>query len=232
MQIDFTILEAGCLLYAADRNLGATPFGLLHEAGWKALTLKKAIVMTSLYQDDGYNVRVRLGDPTAAELAEWTGKAAWKINLETGRMVVSGVCDEDLEEYLKDFPAAENGGRYELGCLVEAPPGEYSVTIYSYPPGDLSGGLMRIEQPELFRACFGDTPGSEYEKLDDYFARTRPGEPPPDWIKNGYEEANFLDFLIHLAPIVGEIKVPEFEPDGCIRWEYRKPAVCPIGIRL
>lgn len=231
-RLDFSIQEAGCLLYAADRNLGGLPFGDLYSADWKSLTFQGAIMMLSLYQDDGYTVRVVLGDLTPEEQTEWTAKAVWKLNLESGKMVVSGVCDEDLEEYLEDFPPAESGGNYQLGCFVEVPKGEYTATIYSYPPGDLSGGLMRIENPRLFRECFGKDADLKYEKPLEYFNRTRPFETPPAWVTDGFEEADFLHFLIHLAPLSSDLKVPDFEPDGCILWEYRKPPIFPVGIRL
>jgi hypothetical protein len=230
--IDFSIQEAGCLLYAADAGLGGKPYRELHHFGWQDSTLKGALMGASLYQDDGYNVRVVLGDLTVEEKSEWTARVAWKLKLESGRMVVSGVCDEDLENYMKDFPAAETGGDYHLGCFVGIPAGEYSAAIYAYPPNDLSGGWMRIAEPGSFKSCFGSEAGLVYEKPLDYFSRTRPAETPPDWIKNGWEDSDFLDFVIHLAPLTGELTPPEFEDDGCLLWQYRKTQNCPVGIRL
>ena len=230
--IDFSIQEAGCLLYAADSKLGGNPFGSLDERDWQSLTRQGALMATSLYQDDGYFVRVLFGELTAEEKREWTARVAWKLNLESGRMVVSGVCDPDLEKYLKDFPVAEPDGDYHLGCFVEVPPGAYAVTIYSYPPNDLAGGWMAIEDRRQFKLCFGQESGFEYEKPLEYFARTRAGETPPDWLKNGWEDDDFLDFVIQLAPLSGELTPPEFEDDGCLLWHYRKPEICPVGIRL
>lgn len=230
--IDFTIQEAGCLFYAADRNLGGNPFGTLDDRNWQPLTEKGALIATSLYQDDGFYVRVLFGDLTDEEKSEWTAKVSWKLNLESGKMVVSGVCDEDIEEYVEDFPVAEQGGSYHLGCLVEVPPGEYAATVYSYPPNDLAGGWMAIEDRSSFKMCFGQESGFEYEKPLAYWKRTRGDEPPPAWVSDGYEDESFLDFVIHLAPLNGEIPPPEFESDGCILWTYRKPDRCPRGIRL
>ena len=230
--IDFTIQEAGCLLYAADLNLGGNPFSVLDERDWKTLAEQGAAIVTSLYQDDGYNVRVVFGEINEREAEEWTSRVDWRLNLESGKMVVSGVCDEDIEEYLEDFPAAEPGGDYHLGCLVEVPPGEYRVTIYGFPPNDLAGGWMAIEDRGSFKACFGQESEFGYEKPLDYFARTRPGETPPAWIKDGWEDQSFLDFVIQLNPFTENLPLPEFEDDGCLRWQYRKPAVCPVGIRL
>ena len=230
--IDFSIQEAGCLLYAADLNLGGNPFGSLDSRDWQALTEQGALMATSLYQDDGYFVRVLFGDLSDEEKDGWTARAAWKLNLESGKMVVSGVCDPDLEKYLKDFPVAETGGDYHLGCLVEVPQGIYAVTIYSFPPNDLAGGWMAIEDRRSFKLCFGQESGFEYEKPVDYWTRTRPGEPPPDWVKVGYEDHSFLDFVIQIAPLKDELSQPEFEDGGCLLWHYRKPDVCPAGIRL
>jgi hypothetical protein len=214
------------------------PFSRFHEfvggvKGLKDLVLQGAVLPMSLYQDDGYSVRVVAGDLTAEEQSEWTSKISWKLNLTSGKMVISGVCDEDMDDELADFPAAETGGDYESGCVIEIPVGEYAVSVYSYPPNDLAGGWMRLENPRLFRECFGaDAADSQYEKPVEYFNRTRPDETPPGWIKEGYEDAVFLDFLIHLAPLSAELKTPGFEPDGCILWEYRKPKICPRGIVL
>lgn len=230
--IDFTIEEAGCLLYAADLHLGGQPFGSLDNRDWQTLTEKGAFMATSLYQDDGYNVRVVSGELTAEEEREWTARAAWKLNLESGVMVVSGVCDPDLENYLKDFPVARTGGSYHLGCRLAVEPGKYAVSIYSYPPNDLSGGWMAIENPRDFKACFDAESPIEREKPLAYFNRTHAGETPPEWIRNGWEEADFLDFLIHLAPLEKDLETPAFDEDGCLSWRYRKPAICPVGIRL
>jgi hypothetical protein len=175
---------------------------------------------------------VRFGDLSDEEKREWTARVAWKLNLESGKMAVSGVCDPDLENYVKDFPFAETGGSYELGCFVEAPKGEYAVTIYSFPPNDLAGGWMAIEDRREFKLCFGQESDFEYEKPLEYWTRTRPGQTPPDWIRNGWEEDDFLDFIIQLAPLSAELPSPAFEDDGCLLWHYRKPEICPAGIRL
>lgn len=231
-RLDFTIQEAGCLLYVADSGLGGLSFGELYSADWKDLTLKNALIATSLYQDDGYSVRVVLGDLSAEEQTEWTANVSWKLDLESGKMVVSGVCDEDLDEYSEDFPVAETNGDYHLGCFVEIPNGVYRVNIYSYPPNDLSGGWMAIEDARSFRTCFGRNSDFKYEKPLDYFKRTRRGETPPAWIEDGFEDARFLDFLIQLQPLSENLEIPEFEDGDCLLWQYRKPEICPVGIRI
>jgi hypothetical protein len=231
-QIDFSIQEAGCLLYAADRNLGGRPFGEFNTGNWKELALDGSAMAMSLYQDDGFTIRLIIGDLTEEEKTEWTSKVSWQLDLESGEIVVSGVCDEDLEDYLKDFGDGQNVTDCYLGCIVKIPAGNYQVDVYSYPPNDLAGGWMAIEDKSLFRACFGQDSEFTFEKPVNYFNRTRPNENPPEWIKNGYEDAWFLDFVIQLTPISKELPIPEFEDGGCLQWEFRKPEICPIGIRL
>jgi hypothetical protein len=83
-----------------------------------------------------------------------------------------------LEDYLKNLPAAETGGDYHL-IGVEVPGGESAVTIYSYPPNDLAGGRMAIENRRSFPLCFGRESAFEYEKPLEYFNRTRADETHP-----------------------------------------------------
>ncbi|HEX8197140.1 MAG TPA: hypothetical protein VF571_13185 [Pyrinomonadaceae bacterium] len=95
-QIDFQIQEAGCLIYAADKNFGGEPFTKLDEffggkSGLTDLVRRGAIMPMSLYQDDGYTVRVCIGgELTGEEKSEWTSRVSWRLNLEWGKMVVSG----------------------------------------------------------------------------------------------------------------------------------------------
>lgn len=231
-QIDFNIQEAGCLLYIADKNLGGRSFGELNSTDWSELTKENAIMMMSLYQDDGYSVRIVTGDLTDEENSEWTSKVSWKLNLESGEMVVSGVCDEDLEDYLEDFGDGETVTDCHLGCIVKIPKGEYRVDVYSYPPNDLAGGWMAIEDKSSFKSCFGKDSEIPFEKPIEYFKRTRQNENIPEWIEEGYEDATFLDFIIHLTPWKESNLNTEIEDDGCLKWEFRKPEICPIGIKL
>jgi hypothetical protein len=231
-QIDFEIQEAGCLLYVADRNLDGRPFSELHSADWKQLILQNTMLIMSLYQDDGFSVRLVNGDLTEAEKSNWTSKVSGKLNLESGEMVVSGVCDEDLEKYMEDFGDGVDEKDCHLGCIIQIPKGEYRADVYSYPPNDLAGGWMAIEDRSLFRQCFGKDSEIPFEKPVDYFNRTRPNEMAPDWVKNGYEEASFLDFVIHLSPWAAAPLTSQFEDDSCLLWEFRKPEICPLGIRL
>ena len=238
ISLDFSIQEAGSLLYIADIDFGGYPINEFHEffggrPGLKELTERGVVMAGSLYQDDGYNVRIVFGELDQDEATEWTSSISGTLNLESGKMIVSGVCDEGLEAYLADFPLATNGGDYELGTIVNIEPGVYSVSIYSYPPNDLAGGWMRLIDKGLFRKTLGPSLGIEFEKPIAYFERTRPGEPVPQWIAEGWDELDFLDFVIQLKPAdTTTPTIQSFEEDGCLEWQYRKPEKCSKGIIL
>lgn len=237
ISLDFSIQEAGSLLYIADIDFGGYPINEFHEFfggrdGLRELTERGAVMAGSLYQDDGYNVRVVFGELDDEEASEWTSSISGILKIESGRMIVSGVCDDGLAGYVADFPTAEHGGDYELGAIIDVEPGIYSVAIYSYPPNDLAGGWMRLIDKGFFRKTLGQSLGIEFEKPVAYFERTRPGEPVPQWIAEGWDELNFLDFVIQLKPADTPPETQIFEEDGCLKWQYRKPEKCPKGIIL
>ena len=93
---------------------------------------------------------------------------------------------------------------------------------------------MRIEDPKMFDEAFGKTGGgSARESAQVYFERTRPGEPVPPWISDGWEDAAFLDFVIRLQR-TGDANESAARSTGqaYLDWEFRKPDVCPVGIRV
>ena len=235
--LDFSIQEAGSLLYVADVSFGGHPINEFHEffggrGGLKDLTERSAVMAGSLYQDDGYNVRIVFGELDDEEASEWTSSISGSLNVGSGRMIVSGVCDDGLEGHIADFPPAENGGDYELGTIVDVEPGTYSVSIYSFPPNDLAGGWMRLIDKGFFKRTLWQTQGIDFEKPLAYFERTRPGESVPQWIAEGWDEQDFLDFVIQLGPARTTQASQKFEDDGCLEWQYRKPEKCPKGIVL
>lgn len=235
--IDFEIYEAGSLIYLADANFGGIPINTFHEffggkAGLKELTEREAVMAGSLYQDDGYSIRIVFGELTEQEDAEWTSRARSVMNIESGKLIISGVCDQDLEKYIADWTTAEDGGAYDLGAFIEVSPGRYDVSILGFPPGDLAGGWMAIEDRSMFKACFSRESEFAFEKPIDYFKRTRPDETPRDWHVEGWTDDPYLSFIVQLNPADGSAHESRFEADGCIDWEYRKPEICPLGIKL
>ena len=229
-RVELQIGEAGCMILVAPLSLGGLNYEDLLEGPFSGegdetvqqLVERGAMMPMSLYQDDGYNVRVVLGELTEEEREEWVARARWKLSIPCGKLLVTGALDNE-----DDIDEAIDGGKYWLGCYVAVPPGDYRVDVLSYPPGDLSTGWGQIEGSDLFPA----TEGIEPEEPQAYWRRTRPQEEPPEWITEGYDlEEKYLSFVIHLAPLTQEPPPPKFEEDGFISWEFRKPEKCPRGL--
>jgi hypothetical protein len=232
-RLDFLIEEAGCLIWVAPRSLGGlTPARLAQVWMGRAtqntgdLVKRSAMMPMSLYQDDGYLVRFILGELSQQEQAEWTARALWKLDITCGEVLISGILTPDFDEEFSAIVSAEANGSYWAGAYIGVPPGVYQVEVYSYPPGDLAGGWGMITNPRTF----GKHPGIEPEKAVAYFRRTRPNQEPPAWIEDKEEEGSYIDFIIRLGPLKEDRMQPDMEEDGCIKWEYRKPDICPIGI--
>ena len=234
-RLDFCIEEAGCLIWVAPRNFGGISPQKLAEI-WEGdsdetvrdLVLRGAMLPLSLYQDDGYSVRFVLGDLTAEEEAEWVARAVGKLDAACGEVLVSGILTPDFDREFQEIVPAEPDGSYWAGAYVSVPPGQYRVEVYSYPPGDLSSGWGMITNAR----SFGKHPALKPEKAPDYFKRTRPGEQPPPWINDEPEDGPlYVDFIVRLAPLDGELPPLKFEDDVCVEWEFRKPETCPRGIR-
>lgn len=234
--LDFCIEEAGCLLWVAPRSLGglsAAELGQVWMGGHREVTTEElvrrgAMMPLALYQDDGYVVRFILGDLNEQEAAEWTSRAIWKLDAPCGEILVSGVLTPDFQAEFATMVPAEANGSYWLGAYIAVPPGAYLVEIHGYPPGDLSGGWGTITEPRMF----GAQPGIQPEKPLEYWWRTHPDETPPGWMADEpEEEGSYVDFIIRLSPLEGEMAKPALEEDGCLQWEFRKPDICPAGIR-
>lgn len=248
-RIEFSFWEAGCLIWVGAKDLGGLSYQDFCQLLWgdnpttfKQFVLEEnAFLPMNLYQDDGYRVRVVLGDLNPQEAEEWVARVRWKLDLTCGEMVVSGILDEDVDEFMS-MPSATNleeGGT--LQCYVEVPPALYQVEVYSYPPGDLSTGWDQIVNNKLFPA----TAGIESESLADYFHRTRQLSEMPPWIacelatgKENFSElyqqardAHYIDFVVRLTPEIDQdLPLPKTNDDNSIQWEFRKPVKCPLGI--
>ncbi len=248
--VEFSFWEAGCMIW-----LGSLPRVPSFCQAWfqlednvvktdpdtiRTLILEETAIMPmGLYQDDGYYTRLVLRELNAREAEDWTARAAWQLNLPTGQVVISGVVDEDVETVA--WADAELDGCLQV--YVDVPPGQYAATVYAYPPGDLSTGWGQIADSRLFQP----TPGIEPENPWDYFQRTRPGEPIPAWIgkdfaptpaeREDYHQAYYssnghVNFVVQLLPLTTPVPTPEFEEDNLIKWEFRKPERCPLGIPI
>ncbi len=237
-RMEFIIGEAGCLIWVAPGDLGGLSpdefYSVFSGGGPESLddlVKRGGMIPLSLYQDDGYLVRVVEGDLSDEEAKEWTARARWKLALDCGKMIVSGILTPDIETEIKEIKPAKNGGSFWAGCSLKVAPGAYRVEIYSYPPGDLSGGWMQIEDPQMYKLAMNEESRFEAEPVVEYFRRTRPDEEPPAWIEGGIDETQYVNFIIRLVPLASELPKPGFDDAGCVEWEFRKPDVCPMGIR-
>ena len=229
-RMELEIGEAGCLILVAPLGLGGLayedllegPFSGAGDESLKQLAERGALMAMSLYQDDGYRVRVVLGDLTEQE-CEWVARARGRLSVPCGKLLVAGALDHDGE-----IPEAKDGDRFWFGCCyVVVPPGDYDVEVLSYPPGDLSTGWGQITNTGLFPPGEGIEPEPELA----FWQRTRPGEEPPVWITQGWDpEGRFVTFVVHLTPAAKDLSALAFDADGFLQWDFRKPEKCPRGL--
>lgn len=229
-RMEFQFDEAGCMIMVAPLGLGGYKFKDLLEGVFsnqadetvRQLVERNVLMPMSLYQDDGYIVRLVLDDLTQREAEDWTARVCWKLNIPCGKLLVTGVLDHEDK-----IPKAKNGAEFYVGCCyVEVPPGEYQVEVYSYPPGDLSTGWGQIEDPRLFKGKL------KPEKPTAYFRRTRPNEEPPEWLdEENFDWQNaYINFVVRLTTPTDDLPKLKFEEDGFIEWEFRKPEKFPLGV--
>ena len=246
-RVEFSFWEAGCMIWVGAKALVTDDYDGFCNSIWnndreKLQTMifeQKAFLAMDLYQDDGYKVRVVMGQLNEQEREEWVARVRWRLDLSCGQMLVSGILGDSDFDDIPNAKAIADDSSY-LECYVAVPPNEYQVEVYSYAPGDLSTAWHQIIGSNLF-------PISEHiepEDLKTYFERTRPETLPPAWIayeiaedselKNKYyQEASnsrYTDFVIRLSPVLEDINPPELDAGGAIKWEFRKPDRCPLGL--
>ncbi len=246
--VEFSFWEAGCMIWLGSLdaydsfcqawfNVVDNVMTTDMEAVKKLILERHALMAMELYQDDGFSTRVILRELNQREQEDWTARATWQLNLPTGQLVVSGIVDADQE--VPNFEDVDPNDSLQL--YLDVPPGEYAVTVYAYPPGDLSTGWGQIENPSLFQPTSGIDP----ENPLDYFQRTRPGELMPDWLGQEYAPAEaeqkqfqdtyykgpgYINFVVQLLPLESPFPQPSLAPDGFFPWEFRKPERFPLGI--
>jgi hypothetical protein len=247
-RIEFSFWEAGCLIWVGAKDLGGLSYHEFCHLIWgndlekykRFIWEHHVFLAMNLYQDDGYRVRVVMGELNSQEEEEWVARVRWKLNLSCGAMVVSGIADDEEDEFINMPSAKELKNGDDLQCYIEVAPGMYQVEIYSYAPEDLSTGWGQITDYSLFKPV----PGIEPESIKDYFFRTRKIAEMSAWIN--YEitedseqkakfyqaalEANYIDFIIRLSPVIEDLPVVQIADDSSVNWEFRKPEKCPLGI--
>jgi hypothetical protein len=247
-RIEFSLRESSVLVFLPHNLGGLTPeeFGThlqAREAGGIDLRRGGYFFDVATISDGGYMIRLVQGDLMPEEESEWVAHAHGRLNLPDGKLIVCGAypwIDYDwsarydynmpfaeptqpndwVASAFQNIPPAQHLSYYDSpGAYVGVNPGLYRVAVYSYFP-DLSAdwGIPGLS-PEL-----------RLEEQKDYFERTRPGKPLPDWMEG--LSAKYINFVVHLTPVdkaTFDVLIVT-DPQLNNGWELRKPAVCPSAL--
>ena len=140
---EFGFWEVGCMIWVSAKDFASEDYEGFCNLIWNNVQLKlrevifekKAFLAMDLYQDDGYNVCVFMGDLNEQERDEWVARVHWRRDLSCGEMLVSGMLGDDFDDIPNALEVNDDIGC--LQCYVTVPPNEYQVEIYSYPPSDI-----------------------------------------------------------------------------------------------
>lgn len=224
------------------------------EPEWNARYLEGAFIPIELRQDDSFVVRVVVNDElTEAEVDEWVGKARFRIDVPNGELVIVGG-----REYITEISEWTEKHLCNYVRMVNIPPGEYQLDLYSYVTSP--NGLALMYQAEgiedLYDIEMDTESASHLEPLGTYFRRTRnlgtedfpewlyrwcAGEPEKDpthgddWVgvTVAFRETYCIDFLLHLTPLKEDLKQSVPTEREFVNWaamESRKPTNCPLGL--
>ena len=205
------------------------------------------IVPLGLAQDDDYNVRLLVDEAlTEIEAAEWVGRVDWFLRVADGKLALQGYFSDDFDQ---DYLLEDESLR-----IIDVPPGDYHVELYTYFP--------QLNAEYCLRAA-------DDEPIGTWFRRTRPDDDFPDWLKiwltedepeadPGHEDSweafaesdaygelldrvgdtvCYIDFLLRLTPL-DEAETPFVLDDNTVDsggWflltlNARKPERCPLGL--
>ena len=162
-----------------------------------------------------------LGDLTEQEEAEWIGCIRSKLSIPCGRLLIfcGGGDESDIEGAISGKGLSNYKDYFES---ISVPPGEYIVEIYAYVSSMSVDFYFEDDEP-----------------LEEWFHRTRPGVELPLWLEYfkagraiGELSDDLVSYIIRLAPLVTEPELPRLvdEIGWCGEFEFRRPALCPLGI--
>src|ERR1044072_1005400 len=102
-RLEFMLHEAGCLIMVAPMSLGGREYADLLEVFDDQQQLQQmikngAMMPMDLYQDDGYLVRVVVGELNEQEASEWTARVRWKLNIPCGQLLITGALDNNCPQ--------------------------------------------------------------------------------------------------------------------------------------
>jgi hypothetical protein len=182
---------------------------------WNKAVTRGDMLPLMLVQDDPFIIRVVAGGAlTPQEDEEWLARVDWHVNVPDGKLCITGGSVFTNGDYDSGDPYYE---QYVGEVLI--PRGRYRAALYTQAHG-VNGGAV------LDQLAGGLGKG---EPLDEWFARTRPGDARVD-----VGETELVDFLLHLEPIDAAPKsglsaLPEEGWFGGAE-NARKPDRCPAGL--
>ena len=220
-RLDLEIENESTALFLTNVSLRESYDG--SDTDFESACDRRELISTELDQDDGFVVRIVMGDLRSAENAEWMGRSSRKLNLADGLLVVSGGASYLEEE--------DDEGEGEFWHIVSVPKGEYFVTIYHHLP--FINGLRIAKLPDWV----GFIP---------YFRATRPkARELPGWLADHAEregeelgdivvnesDKQFVDFVVQLRRVNSRQRESKIGKYGFLEVQRRIPKKCPLGIK-
>ena len=233
MKKDVSLYNEACGWTIHPAHFGAKSRDEVASDLWSAVQ-EHLILPLELVQDDPINVRVVTRKLTAREDAEWVAKIVGRLKIPDGVLVLEGGFDERSEK--PDFIQ-----------IIEVPPGDYQVEVYTLFWGINGEYALRAAQ--------------QYEPVGTWFRRTHPGKKFPALLQlhlcenseedpgheaewdDLYESDRFddleapdvADFIVRLSRWKEDVPLDLPEPKQGwfpIAMNVRKPDLCPIGLRF
>ncbi len=207
----------------------------------RSIVLDHQAILLTLHGDDSFPARLVMGGSLSAdEEAEWIGRATWRLNVPSGKVLLCGGFDPRTLSDWRD--EADWQGAVQP---LDVPQGEYLVDVYTYRQ-TINGRFLEETWP---------TP------LGAWFRQAHPGQPYPAWLVEELQVSPELDpghektwdasdeqirarvrvdearryvigYLVHLQPWDAKAKLSPLPEDGWFEPEAgaRMPTRFPMGI--
>lgn len=182
------------------------------------------------------NAVVVIGDLSEREEAEWIGRLRSKLEIPCGKFILSGsTFTENLKPIQEGSPPDDENVR-----IIDIQPGSYSVEVYAFVGSLTVNEILEDSDSPGVAHLSTDAEAIVIEPLDEWWERTRPNSPPPEWLVNAVEDDNIVDdeglleYIIKLTPSQEVSSLPALEQSThwCGVFDIRRPELCPQGIML